>query len=171
MKKTLFLALLLLSGLSCFAQTKNFAVGFRLGEPGGLNIRKYLRDRAIDVNIGTYGGFWGNVRKYGKEGHYKNVGLAINANMLWYIDLFGKENFQGYYGFGGQINSRRSYPERLAGNYEKTIALGGSGLAGIEYFVDNQPISVFLDAGLYAEVLPVPLFMHPQGGLGVRFNF
>jgi hypothetical protein len=173
MKKTFLFSVLLLMSIGAFAQNQNFAVGARLGEPAGLNIRKYLRDelRSIEINIGTYGGFWGNHRKYGKEGHYRNVGLSINAIMLWHHDLFGKENFKSYYGFGGQINNRRSFPDRLAGNYERVVSLGGVGQAGVEYFVTDQPFSVFAEAGLYAEVLPVPFFLHPQGGLGVRFNF
>lgn len=173
MKKPFLLAVLFLLSANLLAQSQNFSVGARLGEPAGLTLRKYLRDdiRSIEANLGTFGGFWGNSRKYGKEGQYRNVGFSINALMLWHNELFGKENFKSYYGFGGQINNRRSYPDRLAGNYEKVVSLGGVGQAGVEYFVTDQPFSIFAEAGLYVEVLPVPFFLHPQGGLGVRFNF
>ncbi|MFN8356641.1 MAG: hypothetical protein U0Y10_19460 [Spirosomataceae bacterium] len=158
-----------------YSQPKKFAVGVRLGEPSGLNARYYLEDgeRAIDVNIGTYGGLWGNVRSY-RSGYYKNVGLAISANYLFMHQLFGKEQVMGYYGFGGQINSRRYYPDQFNQSgqvfYDKTISLGGSGLGGIEYFLPDRPLSIFLDAGLYVEVLPGFLFMHQQIGTGVRLN-
>lgn len=151
---------------------QSWAVGLRLGEPMGLNIRKYFgEDHAFDVNIGTYGGLWGVNRKYGGAGRYKNVGLAVNANYLWLTNLSKSGNFKAHYGFGGQINSRRNYPDRLNGNHENKIGLGGSGLAGVELFLAESPISVFTDVGLYIEVLPVPIFTHVQGGIGVRFNF
>lgn len=149
---------------------KSWAVGFRVGEPLGLNLRKYFgetQNHAFDVNVGTYGGLWGINRKYG-NGRYKNVGLAVNANYLW---LVGQGRFRPYYGFGGQITSRRSYPDRLNGDFERRMGIGGSGLAGVELFVRDVPGSLFADLGLYAEVLPVPFFFHVQGGIGGRFNF
>ncbi|MCY7350611.1 MAG: hypothetical protein LH606_08075 [Cytophagaceae bacterium] len=151
---------------------QSWAVGLRVGEPMGLSIRKYFgEDHAFDVNVGTYGALWGVDRKYGGTGHYKNVGLAVNANYLWLTNLSKSGNLKAYYGFGGQINSRRNYPDRLNGNYESKIGIGGSGLAGVELFLADSPLSVFTDLGLYIEVLPVPVFTHVQGGIGVRFNF
>ena len=175
MKKISIIIVLLLISCWASAQPKRFAAGVRLGEPSGLNLRYYLDDgaKALDLNIGTYGGMWGNVRKY-RSGYYKNIGLAVSANYLFTHQLFGKDNVMGYYGFGGQINSRRYYPDQFNSGgqvfYDKTISLGGSGLGGVEYFLPDGPLSIFLDAGLYVEVLPGFLFMHPQIGAGVRLN-
>lgn len=168
----LLLVFFLLPVAPTFAQEgpRRWAVGFRVGEPLGLNLRKYIGEeqrRAFDVNVGTYGGLWGVNRKYG-NGRYKNVGLAVNANYLW---LVGQGRFRPYYGFGGQITSRRSYPDRLNGEFERRMGIGGSGLAGIELFLRDVPASLFADVGLYTEVLPVPFFVHVQGGIGGRFNF
>ncbi len=152
---------------------RKFAVGFKVGEPLGLNARLYTKsNRALDVSFGTYGMLWGSNRKYGPHGRFKNTGWAINANYLFLTNREEK-NFQAYYGFGGQITSRRSYPDRLApyNAYENRTGLGASGLAGVEYFLPQSPLSLFVDAGLYLEVLPVPMFMHVQGGIGTRFNF
>ncbi len=147
---------------------KSWAIGFRIGEPLGVNLRKYFgENHAIDVNAGAYGGLWGVNRKYG-DGRYKNAGLLVNANYLW---LTGTGRFRPYYGFGGQITSRRSYPDRLNGGYEKRLGVGGSGVAGVEYFLASSPASLFADVGLYAELLPNPFFFHVQGGVGARFNF
>lgn len=59
MKKLLFLVIpvLILSSINT-AQAQydyNWAVGFRVGEPLGFNLRKYFQngDRAFDINIGT----------------------------------------------------------------------------------------------------------------------
>ncbi|MGK0139817.1 MAG: hypothetical protein ACI9DJ_003282, partial [Algoriphagus sp.] len=51
---------------------KNIAVGFRVGEPLGINVRKYFQygDKAFDVNIGTYGWFYGQHRKYRDGGYH-----------------------------------------------------------------------------------------------------
>ena len=57
--------LLLTSQLS-YGQLKDWAAGFRIGEPGGFMARKYSENgiNAIEVNIGTYGGLWGTDRTY-----------------------------------------------------------------------------------------------------------
>lgn len=155
------------------AQKQNWAVGLRVGEPGGITLRKYTdNDRAIELNIGTYGGIWGQTRAHGSR-PYRNTGLGINAQYVFLPDVFKSDKVKTHYAIGVQFNNRRSYPERLAsiGQYEKTISLGGCGTAGLEFFPDNSPLSFFLDAGLYVEVLPSPLFMHVLGGVGTRFNF
>lgn len=154
------------------AQYNNWAFGFRLGEPSGVNVRKYFgQNHAFDINIGTYGGLYGNNRSY-RSGFYKTVGLSIQGHYLWHDRLFSNDNFRGYYGFGGQINSRRYYPDRFAAtnDYESAIALGGSAVAGLEYFVPNKQYSIFTEFGLYAEVLPAPLFLSVSSGIGIRFN-
>jgi hypothetical protein len=176
MKKILaFCFLIALLGFSrpALAQYNNWAVGFRLGEPSGINVRKYFGDnRAFDINVGTFGGLYGGNRKY-RQGQYKSVGLSIQGHYLFHTRLFGKESLRAHYGFGGQINTRRYYPDNLAAtNYsDRQTSLGGSALAGVEYFPSGKPYSVFLETGLYVEVIPSPLFMGLQTGLGVRYNF
>jgi hypothetical protein len=152
------------------AQYNNWAFGFRLGEPSGVNIRKYFGDNhAFDVNIGTFGGLYGTTREY-SSGQYKSIGSSIQGHYLWHDRIFGNDNFRGYYGFGGQINNRRYYPTRLNGEYERNLSLGGSAVAGAEYFVPNKQYSIFAELGIYAEVLPVPLFLNVSSGVGLRFN-
>ncbi|GAA4470312.1 hypothetical protein GCM10023189_58660 [Nibrella saemangeumensis] len=154
------------------AQYTNWAIGFRLGEPAGINVRKYFAEnRAFDLNIGTFGGLYGNNRDY-LRGAYRSVGITLQGHYLFHNRLFGKDSFHGYYGIGGQVNSRRYYPDRLAyvNEYETRLSLGGSGVAGAEYFLPNRPLSVFLEVGLYAEALPSPLFFNIQSGIGLRLN-
>ena len=172
----LLLVLLGLLSLSpgASAQYTNWAVGFRLGEPSGINIRKYFGDsHAFDLNFGTYGGLYGTTRDY-RQGKYKTVGFSLQGHYLWHDRLLNNDNIRGYYGFGGQINSRRYYPDNLGNqpvNFVSETSLGGSAVAGVEYFLQNKPLSIFLEGGLYAEVLPVPLFFNVQTGVGVRYNF
>lgn len=177
-RKLLLCSTLVLLGLapvsSVFAQYNNWAVGFRLGEPSGVNVRKYFRDtHAFDINFGTYGGLYGNNREY-RQGRYQSIGWTLQGHYLWHARLFGKDTFRAHYGFGGQVNRRRYYPDNLRGqrtDYIAEISLGGSAVAGVEYFVPDKPFSVFLETGLYVEVLPAPLFMNVQSGLGLRYNF
>jgi Protein of unknown function (DUF3996) len=172
MKKILLTLLIFLSILiNIAAQEQKWAVGARLGEPAGLNIRKYFDQNAIDINIGTYGGLWGGYRSY-RKGHYKSVGLAVNVNYLWHNNLFKKEQLKSYYGFGAQFNNRKYTPNaQNTAEGVATLSIGGSGVAGIEYFLKDSPISIFLETGLYVEILPSPIFMHIQSGAGARFNF
>ncbi|MEO6283488.1 MAG: hypothetical protein ABIN80_02165 [Dyadobacter sp.] len=154
------------------AQYDNWAVGFKLGEPTGINIRKYFNNiHALDVTIGTYGGVLSNNRKYrGDEGIYKNAGLSLQVHYLWHTPVFNSEAVHVYYGLGGQVNSRRSYPKRLNGNYEKDISLGGSVLGGFEYYIPDNRMSVFLEGGTYLELIPRPFYLSPNISAGVRFN-
>ena len=178
MKKLLFLiipALILSTANLAQAQyDNNWAVGFRVGEPLGLNIRKYFQDgeRAFDVNIGTYGLVYNNNRRY-KNGEYKTAGLMIQGIYLFHQPLFVKDWGHVYYGFGGQINSRRHFPDAWKFESVKSvskISLGPTGTAGIEFKLPNQNTAFFLDAGVYLEALPAPFFLNGQISAGVRVN-
>ncbi|GAB3336993.1 hypothetical protein GCM10027299_47580 [Larkinella ripae] len=176
MKRILPLFLFLLIGLASThharAQTNNWAVGFRIGEPAGVNVRKYFgENHAFDLNIGTFGGIYGTRRSY-RKGVYKNVGLTVQGHYLWHGSFGKSESMHYYFGFGGQLNSRRYFPDRFssANFYDNTISVGGSGVAGLEYFLPNKPFSVFLETGGYVEVIPAPFFLGLQSGLGIRLN-
>jgi len=167
---SILLTLLALLTRPANAQTNNWALGFRLGEPSGVNVRKYFgENHAFDLNIGSYGAVYGNDRSY-RRGQYRNAGLSIQGHYLWHGAILKSETLHGYYGFGGQINRRRYYPNRLFTEYVPEVSLGGSGVAGLEYFLRNKPLSVFLETGLYVELIPSPFFMGIQSGLGVRYN-
>jgi hypothetical protein len=177
MRKKLLLTFFLFSVgiVPTFAQYNNWAVGFQLVEPSGINARKYFgENKALDVSFGTYGLFYGRDRKY-RKGYYQNAGFSLRATYLWHTSLFKKEQLRAYYGFGGQINSRRYYFDSRNApglkEYDNSIALGGAGVAGAEYFVSSSPLSIFLETGLYVELVPAIFYLHPQASIGVRFNF
>ena len=151
------------------AQYDNFAIGFKLGEPTGVNIRKYFNNiNALDLTFGTYGGIIGNNRDY-RQGEYKNVGLAVQVHYLWHTPLFNSDAVHLYYGFGGQVNQRRYYHSGVT-PYEKALALGGSLLGGFEYFLPDGRMSIFLEGGTYMEVMPSPFFFSPNISGGLRLN-
>ncbi|UFH53275.1 hypothetical protein [Spirosoma sp. KNUC1025] len=176
MKKLLLIVLLALIGWMMvptvsLAQYNNWSIGARIGEPSGINVRKYFgNNHAFDLNIGTYGGLYGTKRSY-RVGDYKSVGLTIQGHFLWHTAVTKSESIRAYYGFGGQINNRKYYPPRLNGDYENALSIGGSGVGGLEFFPVSKPFSVFLETGLYVELLQAPFFLSLNSGIGVRYNF
>ncbi len=156
------------------AQYNNWAVGFQLGDPSGVNVRRYFgQNKALDLSVGTYGLFYGRDRSY-RNGSYKNAGFSARVNYLWHTSLLKNDSFRAYYGFGGQINSRRYYfvPQSLSTEvFDRQISLGATGLAGLEYFLPANRLSVFLETGIYAELIPAIFYLHPQISGGVRMNF
>lgn len=168
-KLSLALFIVLISISSGIAQSKSWAVGGKLGDPIGLNIRHYLSNdqNAIEVNFGVYGAIWGLRSNY-KDGRFDGAGFSFSGLYLWHNDI-GSSRIKNYYGFGAQFTSR-SYKD---GNNTQipTTGLGGLGQAGLEYFMPSSPLSIFIEAGAYVELVPSILYFHPQGGAGVRLNF
>ena len=176
MRKSLLLVALILIGWlitlnPASAQYNNWSIGARIGEPSGINVRKYFgNNHAFDLNIGTYGGLYGTNRSY-RSGDYKSVGLTFQGHFLWHTALTKSESIRAYYGFGGQINNRKYYPPRLNGEYENALSIGGSGIGGLEFFPSGKPYSIFLETGLYVELLQAPFFLNLNSGIGARYNF
>jgi hypothetical protein len=161
---------LFLISFSSFSQEKKWAIGARIGEPAGLNIRRYNDERALELNVGTFGGIWGNNRGY-KKGKYTSVGLAVNVNYLWHGNVLKKEYIKYYYGFGAQFNNRKFFPDdQSKAQGVGILSIGGSGISGLEFYVPDSPLSIFMEVGPYVELLKSPFFLHAQGGIGARFN-
>ncbi|MFT4735325.1 MAG: outer membrane protein W, partial [Arcticibacterium sp.] len=153
----------------------------------GINIRKYFQygDKAFDVNIGTYGWFYGQHRKYRDGGYHlldnrgkftssQPVGAMVQGIYSWHFPIGKTDALKAYYGFGGQVNYRTYVSEdNLVGtnqNGEKHISLGPAAAAGLEYNLPGNDLGIFLDGGGYLELAPDLLFSHPQFSAGVRVN-
>lgn len=174
-KKLLLVVAFLGIGIgTSFAQNyNNWAIGLKVGEPVGLNLRKYFDDgtKNVDVNFGTYGFLWGRTRNYnGKEYYKDHTGLMVQGIFHWNKQLGTAERFQVYYGFGGQVNSRRTVPPTSNNVAEKHISLGGVLNGGLEYSLPDNDLSIFIDFGLYTELAPKILFMAVPASAGVRLN-
>jgi len=151
------------------AQIKDWALGLKIGQPTGVNIRKYGDRNAFDVNIGTYGGLFGGTSDY-RKGRLKGVGFAINANYLWYAPAF-KERMSLYGGVGAQLTSRNYYPDITSDAHDRSIGIGPTVVAGVEFLSKRSPYSLFVEGGLYAELLPAFFYLSPQLNAGLRYNF
>ncbi|MBC7406808.1 MAG: hypothetical protein H7339_00305 [Arcicella sp.] len=171
MKKVFLLSLLIVSHLSAKSQEKNWAIGAKIGDPSGLNLRHYLNNdkNAIEVNVGVYGALWGLRSNY-KDGSFDGAGFSFSGLYLWHNEMTSR--LKNYYGFGAQFTSRSYYVADGNGKKEIPITgLGGLGQVGLEYYLPSSPISIFLEAGAYIELVPSLLYFHPQGGIGARLNF
>lgn len=174
MKKTLLIFICsLLFSISSFAQYRNnWAVGLKVGEPLGLNIRKYFREgeRTFDVNIGTYGFLYGDVRNYRNEEIYSAFGGMVQGIYSYHRKLFNSERNHLYYGFGGQVNSRNRPLGIGTRDSFRVISIGPTVNSGIEFAIPSSDMGFFIDAGAYAEIAPKPLFMNLQANCGLRVN-
>ncbi len=193
MKKTV-LSLVLLLSLFVTAQaqrrssgsSRNWAVGLRLGDPAGLNVRKYFGSNALEVNLGSTGMFYGGESRsytYRGYGGYRASGIALGVNYIGQKSIGGVEGLEWYWGLGGQLSSRRFYYyhdddfyKKYGYNYsygyhENRVALGANALLGLEWTIPSTPISLFTDLGLHIEIVPSPFWVNVPLGLGGRFNF
>ena len=109
MKKSVLFLLLMVASVGAFAQNRDWAIGGKIGEPSGLSLRNYLRNdkNAIEINFGVYGGIWGVKDSY-KDGAFNGSGIAVSGLYLWHNEM-GSSRFKNYYGFGGQITSRKYF--------------------------------------------------------------
>jgi hypothetical protein len=189
MKKTI-LSLVLLLSLFVTAQaqrrssgsSRNWAVGLRLGDPAGLNVRKYFGNKALEVNLGSTGMFYGNESKYSYNGYsgHRASGIALGINYIGQKNFSGAEGLEWYWGLGGQLSSRRFYyydddfyknGYYYRGYYETRVSLGANALLGLEWTIPSTPISLFSDLGLHLEIAPSPFWYYVPVGVGGRFSF
>ncbi|MCP9767426.1 hypothetical protein EGI22_05850 [Lacihabitans sp. LS3-19] len=173
-KRTILTLTLTILGLSgAFAQYENnWALGLKVGEPLGLNIRKYFSygDRSFDVNVGSFGFLYGRVRNYNKETIYDEAGIMVQGLYNFQKSIGKRERLHAYYGFGGQINSRNRTPKIGTRDAFRVISLGPAVNSGIELSIPENDLAVFIDAGGYLEIAPKPFFMAPNINLGLRLN-
>lgn len=173
-------------------------VGIRLGEPISLTYKDFIEDYlSYEIMIGSAGvngsdyyrkDFENNPPSSNAfyQGHSAKKGVSINFRMALnedITDLF--EITQGYLlGYGGvgvQIRTTNvdyTYFQNTPGNPNQSLMreersnfdLGPEAFAGAEYYFDETPISVFLEVGMFLELID-RINVKGQGGIGVRYLF
>lgn len=170
MKKAILIFALFFTFSIAHAQPEKWALGFKLGEPVGVVLRKYGDRNALDVSIGTYTGLLKSKKTY-RAGEYSDIGFMINGTYLWYVPMFN-ERMLAYGGAGVQINSRRYYPNpNIKDVHTNNISTGPSLTAGVEFFFAQKPTSFFIEGGGFLELLPKVFYFNPNLSLGLRHNF
>lgn len=172
MKKYLLAAILLLSVFSVKAQTQTWAIGFKLGEPTGISLRKYGDRNGLDISIGTYTGFLKGKKTYKtSKDDLGSIGVAFNGTYFWYVPMMN-DKMIAYGGPGVQVNSRRYYPDKNVKSVHTTnISTGPSATVGLEFFSGSKPSSFFIEGGGYIELIPKIFYFNPMLSVGVRHNF
>lgn len=146
MKKIILACLMFFPFRDLRAQSSGlFGAGVALGDPTGLTIKYWLDgSRAFDVGVGFSGD------------------AAFYADFLWHAwDLFPQPSqgrLGGYLATGPQINT------------DRRSTFGIRTLAGLNYWLAQRPIEIFLEAGPVFELTP-ERDVETVGGLGVRFYF
>ena len=172
MKKYFLSALFILAVLTANAQTKTWAIGFKVGEPNAVSIRKYGDRNGFDLSFGSYLGLFKDKTTY-KSSNDKlgGIGIMFNGTYLWYAPFFN-ERMMAYGGIGAQLNSRRYYPNRNIDEvHTNNISLGPSATAGLEFFFAQKPTSLFVEGGGYLELIPKIFYFNPNLSIGLRHNF
>ncbi|MBK9176158.1 MAG: hypothetical protein IPM46_07450 [Flavobacteriales bacterium] len=190
--------LVLLAPATMLAQ--NWGVGFRLGDPSGISVKKYWTGHAFEMSLGRTHVF-GHGRYYNDHydrwydnqnfnhnahefiGYRANPALALQLHYLVHKQVKNAAGLDWYYGFGGQVRSYRywySYRYRPGPGQDWVVVneesvteldLGVDGVIGLEYNFPKAPVSIFTDATLYMELFDNPFAFRPQFGLGARFRF
>jgi hypothetical protein len=199
MRPLLCVFLLLSLTVPVSTRAQNWGIGFRLGDPSGLTIKKYSGNKAFELSIGRTHVFSGNhyVGVYdrwydGKHfkhkdhqllGYRSSVPVGIQFHYLIHKDIADATGLTWYYGIGGQLrvrNYRFDYRYKAENGNEwfvvydervTAIDLGVDGVIGLEYTFKDAPVSIFLDGTLYMELFDQPFVFWPQAGIGARFRF
>jgi hypothetical protein len=137
--------LLALAGPASAQQAGQFGAGVILGRPVGATVKYWLTGtQALDVGLG-FGG-----------------DLTVYADYLWHAwDLFPqppKGKLGGYIGLGPRFEAD--------GDGE----FAARTMAGLDYWVPNHPIELFLEGGPVFRLSP-DRAVEADAGIGVRFYF
>jgi len=114
------------------------------------------------------------------------IGIQLHYLIQKGINKVADEGISGlewYFGFGGQIRFQSytyDYRYKLEGHLEwiyttgekvTDLDIGVDGVIGLEYTFKDIPISLFIDATLFMEVIDNPFLFWFQGGIGGRYRF
>ena len=195
--RTYLVVFLVLCSAPAFAQ--DWGIGFRLGDPSGLSIKKYAGNKAFELSIGRTHLFSTNYYNHAYDRwydgkHFKHadhqflaygssIPVGIQLHYLIHKDIAKATGLVWYYGFGGQVRAqtyRFDYRYKLENDNDwilvsdervTNIDLGLDGVIGLEYKMKDAPVSFFVDGTLYMELFDEPFVFWPQAGIGGRFRF
>ena len=145
----LFVLITVAFGNHAEAQKSGNGFGVIIGEPTGLSGKFWTSEKnAVDVGV-----VWSFIH----EGSFH-----LHVDYLWHsFDVFKtNQPIALYYGVGGRMKASNSH----GGN------LGVRGTVGLDYFVADAPIDVFIEAAPIMDLTPSTELQF-NGGIGFRFFF
>ncbi|MDN5204821.1 hypothetical protein QQ008_25750 [Fulvivirgaceae bacterium BMA10] len=129
---------------------RDWGIGLRLGDPTGINLKRYLGGNALEFNLGRV----------------FNDGFSLFGHYLFQNPL-EPEGLEWYFGFGAQL---KTFDNNRFENQDE-FDFGGDAIIGLEYTFSDVPISVFVDAILFVELIDDPFNLDLDAGIGARYNF
>ncbi len=155
MKKTLLLAIVIMTASWTMAQDYKNALGIRGGSPSGLTFKHFLNgSNAIEGILGIH------------SGGFQLVGLyEIHAN------AFDVAKLNWYYGGGAHVGAFNG-SRRYRGYYPTSgyVMIGADGIVGLEYTLTEIPINFSLDLKPTINLVSYTGFWI-DGGLSIRYCF
>lgn len=194
--KARFMAAILAAALSTSVHSQELGLGFKLGDPLGITLKKYSDDKAFELVFGRTS-YWSRYdyndlfyRKYKYDSKYSYYGytkpnpLAIQLHFLKSSELKEVEGLNIYYGGGlqfrfGSIEYHYYYDVFTPGygwsrvyetDKQVQIDLGLDGVVGLEYTFKDAPVSIFADVNIFLELYDDFFQAWGQGGIGARYN-
>lgn len=192
---TIISALLIISS-ALRAQSFRNAIGLRLGSPMGVSYKQYLSERsAWEVTFGTVprSWYWSYYRnsfndnddydgfRYSSHDVESTVflgGRYLLRQPLAVSDSPGRLTW--YYGGGAMLKLARvqyrytnlAAPQNGALSDDNVdIDFGPEAITGLEYLIEDIPLSAFAEASAFFEITDRPGAFRLFGGVGVRYHF
>jgi len=137
------------------AQSHDWGIGLRLGDPTGVTAKKYLgSSNALELALGSdYGG----------------NGLEFMAHYLFHFPISNAPGLDWYYGFGVQIED--DHLDDRDRRRDSQTEFGADGVIGLEYTFAGERLSAFVDGILFLELVDDPFDLELDAGIGLRYNF
>lgn len=154
MKKLLFVVLLALIGSTVYAQDYKTGIGVRGTFVSGLTVKHFIKEDAALEGIVSFGRW----------------GMNLTGLYEWHARAFDVEGLNWYYGAGGHIgNWNDDYP--WVDDQGEFMVIGIDGIVGIEYKIQDIPISFSADYKPSLNFSGFPGFWGYGGALSVRYTF
>lgn len=154
MKKLLFIAMLALIGSTVYGQDYKTAIGVRGTFVSGITVKHFIKEETALEGILSFGRWGMNI-----TGLYEKHATAFDVEGLYW-----------YYGAGAHLgNWNDDYPQ-LEENGE-FVVIGIDGIVGLEYSIQEIPISFSVDYKPQLNLTGYPGFWGYGGALSIRYTF
>lgn len=193
MKKFIFLVWVVCSSHLLVAQKQG--IGLRLGDPLGITYKKYLPGKqAFELGLGSTSPEWNRAYyknsfkaysqydPYRYSSHQVQSSLYLQGRYLFHYDI-AVEGMAGhlewYWGVGALLKVARvkyrftdqEMAPPLRTDNKTDVDFGPEGIAGLEYTLEDLPLTIFAETSLMIELANRPGALRGLGALGVRYNF
>jgi hypothetical protein len=174
------------------------SIGLRLGEPFSVTFKDYISDNfSFELMLGS-GGVNGNSyyqRDFDNNppsssafylSHRAKKGISLHGRIAYNEDLtdaFGIEQgyLLGYGGAGAQLRTTSitynystgnpQNPTSIAQEDRTNMDFGPEVFLGAEYYFSDLPLNIFVEGGIFLELLDRLGHIKGQGGIGIRYIF